>query len=139
VDVETNRGPVDEALLEKTEERVDDETRFCTVITFRHRDDGSLAAQYLRPGWGDGTWKKVNEFDRKVDPEELILIEVDGVRSMRRADELVHKFGQIDNENEFTTWEEFYLPGIEKPVHREPHVRAKKAPAAAAGAVGSFR
>jgi hypothetical protein len=37
---------------------------------------------------------------------------------------LVKKEGQVDNDNEFTTWVEYYLN--DELVHRSAHVRLKK-------------
>jgi hypothetical protein len=39
---------------------------------------------------------------------------------------LVHKSGSIDNEIEYTTWDEYYLDG--ELVHRSAHVTLKTSP-----------
>jgi len=39
---------------------------------------------------------------------------------------LEHKTGQIDNDIEFTTWDEYYLDG--ELVHRSAHVILKQSP-----------
>jgi len=40
---------------------------------------------------------------------------------------LEKKTGEVDNENEFTTWVEYRKPGTEEIVHRSAHVTLKKA------------
>lgn len=45
--------------------------------------------------------------------------------------------GIVDNENEYTTWVEYRLPGQERIVHRSAHVTLKKA-LSAFGEVESF-
>jgi len=49
---------------------------------------------------------------------------------------LEKKEGTIDNENELTTWVEYWLEG--ELVHRSAHVTLKKMPAFAAGDTASF-
>lgn len=49
---------------------------------------------------------------------------------------LVKTEGEIDNENEYTTWVEYRLG--DELVHRSAHVRLKKAPAFAESAINSF-
>jgi len=39
---------------------------------------------------------------------------------------LEHKFGSVDNDIEYTTWDEYYLDG--ELVHRSAHVTLKKTP-----------
>ena len=39
---------------------------------------------------------------------------------------LEHRQGSLDNENEYTTWDEYYLDG--ELVHRSAHVTLKKSP-----------
>jgi len=39
---------------------------------------------------------------------------------------LVKKTGGVDDENEHTTWVEYWLDGEPKPVHRSVHVTLKK-------------
>ena len=49
---------------------------------------------------------------------------------------LEHRPGSIDNENEYTTWDEYYLDG--ELVHRSVHVTLKKMPSFVDGATASF-
>ena len=49
---------------------------------------------------------------------------------------LEHRSGQVDNENELTTWVEYWLDG--ELVHRSAHVTLKKMPTFAGGAAASF-
>ena len=49
---------------------------------------------------------------------------------------LEHRSGQVDNENEFTTWEEYWLDG--ELVHRSAHVTLKKMPSFAGGETAIF-
>jgi len=44
--------------------------------------------------------------------------------------------GTVDNDNELTTWVEYWLDG--ELVHRSAHVTLKKSPAFAGGEVASF-
>ena len=44
--------------------------------------------------------------------------------------------GTVDNENELTTWVEYWLDG--ELVHRSAHVTLKKTPTFAGGAAASF-
>ena len=46
------------------------------------------------------------------------------------------KEGNVDNENEYTTWVEYWLDG--ELVHRSAHVTLKKMPAFAGGETASF-
>lgn len=138
MNVETTRGSIDEKFLDKTEERVDDAEKFCVIVIYRFKDDGTQASKFVRPIWSDGSWQKTNRFHRTPDPEEMVLIEVDGVRSMRRAGDMEHRFGHVDDEREFTCWEEFWLPGVAVAVHREVHVKAKRG-VEASSAVGTMR
>jgi len=55
-----------------------------------------------------------------------ILVEIDGVRQMMDDSLLDKTEGCIDNENEYTTWEEWRLKGTDKVVKRGAHVRLKK-------------
>jgi len=55
-----------------------------------------------------------------------ILVEVDGIRQMMDEALLDYSQGYIDNENEYTTWQEWKLDG--KIVKRGAHVRIKKSP-----------
>jgi len=49
---------------------------------------------------------------------------------------LEHRSGEVDNENEFTTWTEYWLDG--ELVHRSAHVTLKKMPAFAGAETASF-
>jgi hypothetical protein len=49
---------------------------------------------------------------------------------------LEHRSGEIDNENELTTWVEYWLDG--ELVHRSAHVTLKKMPSFAGGETASF-
>ena len=49
---------------------------------------------------------------------------------------LEHRAGEIDNENELTTWVEYWLEG--ELVHRSAHVTLKKMPTFAGGEAASF-
>lgn len=49
---------------------------------------------------------------------------------------LEHRSGQVDNENELTSWVEYWLEG--ELVHRSAHVTLKKIPTFAGGAAASF-
>ena len=49
---------------------------------------------------------------------------------------LEKKTGVIDNENELTTWVEFWLDG--ELVHRSAHITLKKMPVFADGSIGIF-
>lgn len=49
---------------------------------------------------------------------------------------LVRKDGELDNENEHTTWVEYYLN--DELVHRSVHVRLKKMPSFAGCEAASF-
>ena len=49
---------------------------------------------------------------------------------------LEHRAGEIDHENELTTWVEYWLDG--ELVHRSAHVTLKKIPTFAGGAAASF-
>ena len=49
---------------------------------------------------------------------------------------LEHRSGEVDNENEFTTWTEYWLDG--ELVHRSAHVTLKKMPAFAGAEAASF-
>lgn len=49
---------------------------------------------------------------------------------------LVKQEGTIDNENETTTWTEYWLEG--ELVHRSAHVTLKKMPSFAGGETASF-
>ncbi len=52
-------------------------------------------------------------------------------------DSLLEKLeGTVDNENELTTWVEYWLDG--ELVHRSAHVTLKKIPTFAGGAAASF-
>jgi len=39
---------------------------------------------------------------------------------------LIKSEGVVDNENEFTTWVEYRLPGQDRIIHRSAHVTLKK-------------
>ena len=41
---------------------------------------------------------------------------------------LIKTEGQIDNENEFTTWVEYRLPDSDEIIHRSAHVILKQSP-----------
>ena len=49
---------------------------------------------------------------------------------------LEHHSGEVDNENEFTTWTEYWLDG--ELVHRSAHVKLKKMPTIEGGENASF-
>jgi len=49
---------------------------------------------------------------------------------------LEHRTGTIDNENELTTWDEYWLDG--ELVHRSAHVILKKMPTFAGGETATF-
>jgi len=49
---------------------------------------------------------------------------------------LEHRSGEVDNENEFTTWTEYWLDG--ELVHRSAHVTLKKMPGYAGAETASF-
>jgi len=49
---------------------------------------------------------------------------------------LEHRSGEIDNDNELTTWVEYWLDG--ELVHRSAHVTLKKMPVFAGGEAASF-
>ena len=49
---------------------------------------------------------------------------------------LEHRSGEVDNENEFTTWTEYWLEG--ELVHRSIHVTLKKSPTFASAEAASF-
>ena len=49
---------------------------------------------------------------------------------------LEHRSGQVDNDNELTSWVEYWLEG--ELVHRSAHVTLKKIPTFAGGAAASF-
>ena len=49
---------------------------------------------------------------------------------------LEHRSGEIDNDNELTTWVEYWLDG--ELVHRSAHVTLKKMPSFAGGETASF-
>lgn len=50
---------------------------------------------------------------------------------------LEKKTGSVDNDNEFTTWVEYRLPGTDEIVHRSAHVTLKK-PVVAFGEAASL-
>lgn len=127
--VDTNRGPVDEELLVKRETERDDDVLFGTVVDYFHAD-GTPAAQYLRGGF-----MKRNEFrnDPMTGPIE---IEVDGVRKIVDASELVRRVGCDEGDNDWACWAEYRFPGSDVIVKRPVHVYIKRG-AAADGAAGS--
>jgi len=49
---------------------------------------------------------------------------------------LEHRSGEVDNENELTTWVEYWLDG--ELVHRSAHVTLKKMPIFAGAETASF-
>ena len=49
---------------------------------------------------------------------------------------LEHRTGTVDDDNEFTTWTEYWLDG--ELVHRSAHVTLKKMPAFAGAETASF-
>jgi len=49
---------------------------------------------------------------------------------------LEHRSGEVDNDNEFTTWTEYWLDG--ELVHRSVHVTLKKMPIFAGAEAASF-
>jgi len=52
------------------------------------------------------------------------------------ASQLEKREGTVDNDNELTTWVEYWLDG--ELVHRSAHVTLKKMPTFAGGAAASF-
>ena len=49
---------------------------------------------------------------------------------------LEHRTGEVDNDNELTTWTEYWLDG--ELVHRSVHVTLKRVPSFAGGETASF-
>jgi len=49
---------------------------------------------------------------------------------------LEHRSGEVDNDNEFTTWTEYWLEG--ELVHQSVHVTLKKSPTFASAEAASF-
>ena len=49
---------------------------------------------------------------------------------------LEHRTGEVDNDNELTTWTEYWLDG--ELVHRSAHVTLKKIPSFAGGETATF-
>ena len=49
---------------------------------------------------------------------------------------LEHRSGEVDNDNEFTTWTDYWLDG--ELVHRSAHVTLKKMPSFAGAETASF-
>jgi hypothetical protein len=49
---------------------------------------------------------------------------------------LEHRTGEIDNENELTVWDEYWLDG--ELVHRSAHVTLKQMPSFAGGETATF-
>jgi hypothetical protein len=49
---------------------------------------------------------------------------------------LEHRSGEIENDNESTTWVEYWLDG--ELVHRSAHITLKKIPSFASGETASF-
>ena len=49
---------------------------------------------------------------------------------------LEHRSGEVDNDNELTTWTEYWLDG--ELVHRSAHVTLKKMPSFAGGETATF-
>jgi len=49
---------------------------------------------------------------------------------------LEHRTGTIDNENELTVWDEYWLDG--ELVHRSAHVTLKQSPSFAGGETATF-
>ena len=49
---------------------------------------------------------------------------------------LEHRTGEVDNDNELTTWTEYWLDG--ELVHRSVHVTLKRAPSFAGGETATF-
>lgn len=68
----------------------------------------------------------------------MITITRDGGLTMEEMDEalLVKKTGEVDNENEHTTWVEYWLDG--KLVHRSVGISLKKG-VAGFGEIGKFQ
>jgi len=54
----------------------------------------------------------------------MILVEINGVRQMMDESLLEKTEGDVDNENEYTTWTEWRLDGVI--VKRGAHVKLKK-------------
>lgn len=52
--------------------------------------------------------------------------------------ELVKTEGQIDNDDEFTTWVEYRAIGEDEVIHRSAHVTLKKLPAFATTSIEGF-
>ena len=68
----------------------------------------------------------------------LISITRDGGQTIEHVDEslLEKKTGEIDDDNEHTTWTEYWLDGVK--VHRSVHIILKKGPVIGSAA-GIFR
>ena len=49
---------------------------------------------------------------------------------------LEHRSGEVDNDNELTTWTEYWLDG--ELVHRSVHVTLKRVPSFAGGETATF-
>ena len=49
---------------------------------------------------------------------------------------LEKRTGEVDNDNEHTTWTEYWLNG--ELVHRGAHVRLKRSPAVSVGEIGAL-
>ena len=66
-----------------------------------------------------------------------VQLEVDGPISEMDVADLEKREGLVDNENERTTWVEYWIKGtIDRPVHRSVHVTLKKSPAFMVGGIG---
>jgi hypothetical protein len=68
----------------------------------------------------------------------LIDVLIDGTPMQMDESLLVRTNGQVDNDNEFTTWVEYRLPHSDVIVHRSAHVTIKHWPGQASVALQSF-
>jgi len=55
-----------------------------------------------------------------------VQLEEGGPISIMDESLLIKSEGVVDNENEFTTWVEYRLPGQDRIIHRSAHVTLKK-------------
>ena len=58
-----------------------------------------------------------------------VQLKVDGPISQMDEADLEKREGVVDNENEYTTWVEYWIPGTyDRAVHRSVHVTLKRSP-----------
>lgn len=70
----------------------------------------------------------------------LILIRrEDGTHAEVDESLLVRTDGELDNDNEHTTWVEYRFPGSDAIVHRSAHVQLKQWPHGLGGILGGFK